>query len=112
MNIDIERKYLQGIFDHILEGLIIMRANRQIIMINPASKVMLSFDVCDYVGYCSYCKSRQVPAGEQKCYLIVNQEVPTFLSEMPTYQGNAINVEMSTAGVFRNEDTGETEYLL
>lgn len=112
MNIDMESKYLQGIFDHILEGLIVMRANRQIIMINPAAKEMLGLDVGDYVGYCSYCKSRKVPQGEQKCYLIANQEVPTFLSEMPTYQGDAINVEMSTAGVFRNEATGETEYLL
>lgn len=112
MNIDMERKYLQGIFDHILEGLIIMRANRQIIMINPAAKEMLGLDVGDYVGYCSYCKSRKLEKNEPTCYLIAKGEVPTFLSEMPTYQGNAIHVEMRTADVFLNEETGEREYLL
>ena len=42
----------------------------------------------------------------------MQSRVPSFLSEMPTYHGKTIDVEMSTAAIYANEETGVTEYLL
>ncbi len=55
---------------------------------------------------------REKKQGEPTCYLIANNEVPSFLSEMPTYHGKKIDVEMSTAAIYADENTGEKEYLL
>lgn len=112
MNTDMENKYLRGIYEYMLEGIIVMKESREIVMINPAAVRMTGWKVGDYVDYCSYCKTRELKEGEPMCYLIANKEVPTFQSEMPTYHGKTIDVEMSTAAIYANEDTGETEYLL
>lgn len=112
MNMDRESKYLQGIYEHMLEGIIVMRESREIIMMNPAAVRMTGWKVGGFVDYCSYCKTRELQKGEPMCYLIANKEIPTFLSEMPTYHGTTIDVEMSTAAIYSNEETGETEYLL
>ncbi|MBM7714733.1 signal transduction histidine kinase [Bacillus thermophilus] len=112
MNPDMENKYLRRIYEHMLEGIIVMKESREIVMINPAAVRMTGWKVGGYVDYCSYCKTRELKEGEPTCYLIANKEVPTFLSEMPTYHGKTIDVEMSTAAIYMNEDTGETEYLL
>ena len=112
MNDEMENKYLRGIYEHMLEGIIVMRESRKIVIINPAAVRMTGWEVGGYVPYCSYCQTRELKDGEPICYLIANKEVPTFLSEMPTYHGDVIDVDMSTAAIYTDEDTGETEYLL
>lgn len=104
--------YFKEIYNHIQDGIIVMTSEREIRLINPAGKQLTGWHVGDTVPFCSYCMSC-VKAGEvPSCYLIENKEVPSFLSEMPTYHGKKIDVEMSTAAIYVNEETGEQEYLL
>ncbi|MEW8986705.1 MAG: sensor histidine kinase [Bacillus sp. (in: firmicutes)] len=44
--------------------------------------------------------------------MIDRQEVPYFLSQMPTYHGEKIDVEMSTALIFNDDLNNEKYYLL
>ncbi|WP_332645466.1 ATP-binding protein [Lysinibacillus sp. 54212] len=108
----LQNEYLQQIFEHIQDGIIIMKESREIVMMNPAAKLLTGWKIGDFVPFCSYCMIRKREQGEPTCYLIANNEVPSFLSEMPTYHGRKIDVEMSTAAIYANENTGETEYLL
>lgn len=104
--------YLKEIYEHIQDGIIIMKETREIIMINPAAKKLTGWNTGDFVPYCTFCMTREKQEGESTCYLIANSEVPSFLSQMPIYHGQKIDVEMSTAAIYANNDTGETEYLL
>lgn len=104
--------YLQEIYEHIQDGIIIMKATREIIMMNPAAKKLTGWNIGDSVPYCTFCMTRQKKDGEATCYLMANSEVPSFLSQMPTYHGKKIDVEMSTAAIYENNETGEVEYLL
>ncbi|MET4559045.1 ATP-binding protein [Lysinibacillus parviboronicapiens] len=108
----LQNEYLQQIYEHIQDGIIIMKESREIIMMNPAAQRLTGWQIGDFVPYCSYCMTRKKEHSESTCYLIANNEVPSFLSEMPTYHGRKIDVEMSTAAIYANENTGETEYLL
>lgn len=104
--------YFKEIFEVIQDGIIVMKESREIIMMNPAAKRMTGWKIGEYVPYCSYCMTRNSRVEKSSCYLIANQEVPSFLSQMPTYHGKNIDVEMSTAVIYQNEETGENEYLL
>ncbi|WP_274310164.1 PAS domain-containing sensor histidine kinase [Solibacillus daqui] len=104
--------YLKDIYEHIQDGIIIMKTNRKIMMMNPAAKKLTGWKIGDTVPFCTFCMERQKEEGEPTCYLIANSEVPSFLSQMPTYHGMKIDVEMSTAAIYSNDETGETEYLL
>lgn len=104
--------YFKEIYEHTQDGIIVMTSTREIRLINPAGKRLTGWQIGDTVPFCSYCM-RCVKEGETpSCYLIKNKEVPSFLSEMPTYHGKKIDVEMSTATIYENEVTGEQEYLL
>ncbi|MGM9951540.1 MAG: PAS domain-containing sensor histidine kinase [Lysinibacillus sp.] len=105
-------EYLKQIYNYIQDGIIIMKENREILMMNPAAKRLTGWRIGEKVPYCTYCMRREKREDEATCYLISNQEVPFFLSQMPTYQGKKIDVEMSTAAIYANANTGETEYLL
>lgn len=109
---NLPNKYLKQIYEHIQDGIIVMKANREIIMMNPAAKKLTGWSVGEHVPYCTYCMTRNKEMGESTCYLIANCEVPSFLSQMPTYHGKHIDVEMSTAAIYTNNETGEVEYLL
>jgi two-component system, NarL family, sensor histidine kinase NreB len=108
----LQNEYLQQIYDHIQDGIIIMKENREILMMNPAAKRLTGWHIGEKVPYCTFCMTREKREGEPTCYLIANKEVPSFLSQMPTYHGKKIDVEMSTAAIYANANTGETEYLL
>lgn len=108
----LQNEYFQQIYEHIQDGIIIMKESREIIMMNPAAKRLTGWQIGEYVPFCSYCMTRKKGLDEPTCYLNSNKEVPSFLSEMPTYHGEKIDVEMSTAAIYANENTGETEYLL
>lgn len=112
MQPQLRNEYLEQIYKHIQDGIIVMRKNREIVMMNPAAKRLTGWRVGDFVPYCSYCMTYNRKKDKPTCYLIANNEVPSFLSEMPTYHGKKIDVEMSTAAIYSNTDTGETEYLL
>lgn len=104
--------YFKEIYEHIQDGIIVMKETREIIMMNPAAKKLTGWSVGEYVPYCSFCMTRNSRVEKSSCYLIANKEVPSFLSQMPTYHGKKIDVEMSTAVIYENEETGENEYLL
>ena len=104
--------YLKQIYNHIQDGIIIMKEDREIMMMNPAAKRLTGWHIGEKVPYCTFCMKREKGEGEATCYLISNKEVPSFLSQMPTYHGRKIDVEMSTAAIYANANTGETEYLL
>lgn len=104
--------YFKEIYEHIQDGIIVMKESREIIMMNPAAKKLTGWQVGEYVPYCSFCMTRNSRVEKPSCYLIANQEVPSFLSQMPTYHGKNIDVEMSTAVIYQNDETGDNEYLL
>ncbi|MGM9945142.1 MAG: ATP-binding protein [Lysinibacillus sp.] len=112
MQSHLQTEYLQQIYEHIQDGIIIMKESREIVMMNPAAQILTGWHVGDFAPYCTYCMVREKKQGEPTCYLIANNEVPSFLSEMPTYHGKKIDVEMSTAAIYADENTGEKEYLL
>ncbi|MFF5995596.1 histidine kinase [Lysinibacillus sp. KU-BSD001] len=108
----IQYEYLKQIYEHMQDGIIIMKESREIIMLNPAAKKLTGWQIGEDVPYCSFCMTRNNRVEKPSCYLIANNEVPAFLSQMPTYHGKEIDVEMSTAVIYPNSETGETEYLL
>ena len=107
-----ENKYSHQIFQNIHDGIIVMNDERSIVLMNPAAEALTGWKKDGKVPYCTYCENRNKAEGENKCYLLQNDEVPYFLSEMPTYHGNQIKVEMSTALMFNDEHSGKKEYLL
>jgi len=104
--------FLDKIYHYIQDGIIVMNQKREIIEMNPAAKRLTGWNIKDKVPYCSFCQNRQVQEGEERCYLISTEEVPYFLSEMPTYHGKLIDVEMSTALILEDDDSNEKYYLL
>ena len=78
--------YFKEIYEHIQDGIIVMTTDREIRLINPAGKRLTGWQIGDTVPFCSYCMSRVKKGEVPICYLIENKEVPSFLSEMPTYQ--------------------------
>lgn len=111
-NMHLENRYLAKIFESIQDGIIIMDEQRKILMMNPSAKGLTGWKVGRYVPYCSFCESRDTNPGENKCYLIENDEEPYFLSKMPTYHGMKIDVEMSTALMYTDGLNNRKEYLL
>lgn len=107
-----DSKYSYQIFQNIHDGIIVMNDERTIVLMNPAAETLTGWKKNEKVPYCTYCENRNKAEGENKCYLIENDEVPYFLSEMPTYHGKQIKVEMSTALMFNDAQTGKKEYLL
>lgn len=110
--IHLEDRYLRHIFEVIQDGIIIMDEKRKILTMNPSAKKLTGWRLHGYVPYCSYCDEHRKNVNENKCYLIAREEVPYFLSEMPTYHGKKINVEMSTALIFHDKEKNKKEYLL
>ena len=108
----VDPRYLHQIFEHIQDGIIVMNQNREILLMNPAAGRLTGWAVGEYVPFCSYCKERKVEEGENRCYLIARNEVPYFLSQMPVYHGKKLDVEMSTALIYQDQDRQEKEYLL
>lgn len=104
--------YLRQIFMSIQDGILVMDEDRVILQMNPAAKRMTGWKIGGKVPYCTYCQNRRIEEGEERCYLISNQSVPYFLSKMPSYYGEKIYVEMSTALIYREEETGKSHYLL
>ncbi|MBO8155728.1 MAG: PAS domain-containing sensor histidine kinase [Bacillaceae bacterium] len=109
---NIPNKYLKQILENIQDGIIVMNQNREILAMNPSAHRLTGWNPGDHVPYCSFCESRETKPGEDKCYLIAREEVPYFLSQMPVYHGEKIDVEMSTALMFQDSDTNQKEYLL
>lgn len=108
----LDNKYLRQIFQNIQDGIIIMDEQRKILTMNPSSKRLTGWELGYSVPYCSFCEQRQIRTGENRCYLIENEEIPYFLSAMPTYHGMKIDVEMSTALVYTDPKSNQKEYLL
>ncbi|GGJ73570.1 PAS domain S-box-containing protein [Anoxybacillus voinovskiensis] len=107
-----KQEFLDKIFHYIQDGIIVMNQRREIIEMNPAARRLTGWNIGGKVPYCSFCEQREVKEGEERCYLIATEEVPYFLSEMPTYHGTMIDVEMSTALILEDEVTQEKYYLL
>jgi len=108
----LKNKYLQQIFQYIQDGIIIMNNNREILMMNPPAKRLTGWELGDRVPFCSFCENRRKSPGEHTCYLIEHNEVPYFLSKMPTYHGCKIDVEMSTAPMYTDSKSNEQAFLL
>lgn len=111
-SIDLQDAYLRQIYEHIQDGILVMDDQRIIQMMNPAARRLTGWKVGERVPYCSYCQNREVGENEERCYLIASQTVPYFLSKMPTYHGKNIHVEMSTALIYKDNETGKSQYLL
>lgn len=109
---NIPNKYLKQILENIQDGIIVMDQNRKILAMNPSAHRLTGWHLGDCVPYCSFCETRDTGPGEDKCYLIAHDEVPYFLSQMPVYHGEKIDVEMSTALMFQDSETNQKEYLL
>lgn len=108
----IKQDLLDKIFLSIQDGIIIMDQYREIVEMNPAAIRLTGWSIKQNVPYCSFCQNRQVAEGEERCYLISREKVPYFLSEMPTYHGKWIDVEMSTALILEEDESGRKYYLL
>lgn len=55
----LQNEYLQQIYEHIQDGIIIMKESREIIMMNPAAQRLTGWQIGDFVPYCSYCMTRK-----------------------------------------------------
>jgi two-component system, NarL family, sensor histidine kinase NreB len=108
----LNQQYLRQIFENIQDGIIIMNHDRKIRLMNPSARNLTGWLPNDYVPYCTFCQQRKLETGENQCYLIAREELPYFLSEMPTYHGKKIKVEMSTALIYDDGESGGKEYLL
>ncbi|MEB3101323.1 PAS domain-containing sensor histidine kinase [Paenibacillaceae bacterium T2] len=104
--------YLKQIFDHIEDGIIIFDQERRILVMNPSSQKFTGWKVGGTVPYCSFCQTREVAPGENRCYLLSKREVPYFLASMPTYEGKYIEMELRTAVIYENEQQNRQEALL
>ncbi|HBI03736.1 MAG TPA: ATPase [Paenibacillaceae bacterium] len=111
-SIDLKDSYLRQIYEHIQDGILVMDDQRFIHMMNPAARRLTGWKIGERVPHCSFCQSREVKEDEERCYLIGSQTVPYFLSNMPTYHGDKIHVEMSTALIYKDQETGQSQYLL
>lgn len=107
-----ESSYLRQIFYYLQDGIIIMDQERRILVMNPSAEKMTGWKLDDKVPYCSYCQKRKLEAGEERCYLLAKREVPYFLSAMPTYEGRFVDMEMSTAVIYENDEQKKQEVLL
>ncbi|WP_443136983.1 PAS domain-containing sensor histidine kinase [Lysinibacillus sp. JNUCC 51] len=107
-----EQLYLQQIFQYIQDGILIMNHKREILMMNPSAVRLTGWKLGDRVPFCSFCENRQKSPSEHTCYLIEHNEIPYFLSKMPTYHGSKIDVEMSTALMYTDGKANEQEFLL
>ena len=107
---------LQGFEREILnvlkDGIIVMDHHRQIITMNQSAEELTGWRLGEPVPYCSFCQRRDISLGEERCYLIEHERSPYFTSEMPTYAGNLVDVEMNTARIVHDPKTGATYYLL
>jgi len=111
-SVQFNHTYLRQIFESIQDGIIIMNQEREILLMNPSAHKLTGWLLHDQVPFCTFCQNRELQSGENKCYLIAREEVPYFLSHMPTYNGNKINVEMSTALMYQDKESNQKEYLL
>ncbi|MEH6971652.1 PAS domain-containing sensor histidine kinase [Bacillus sp. JJ675] len=107
-----ESGYFRQIFDHLQDGIIMMDQERRILVMNPSAKKMTGWKVGGKVPYCSYCQTRKLEEGEERCYLLAKREIPYFLSSMPTYEGRFVDMEMSTAVIYENGDQKEVLLVL
>ncbi|MGE5702468.1 MAG: ATP-binding protein [Clostridia bacterium] len=107
-----QKDYLKQVFEHLQDGIIIFDKERRILAINPSAEKLTGWQLNGSVPYCSFCQTRDVPPGEERCYLVAKREVPYFLSSMPIYEGVYIDVEMSTAVIYENEEQHQQEVLL
>lgn len=110
--IDLNDSYLRQIYEHIQDGILVMDDNRIILEMNPAAKRLTGWKIGGSVPHCSYCQTREVNGNGNRCFLMDNKRVPYFLSKMPTYDGGKIHVEMSTAHIYMDKETGKNQYLL
>lgn len=110
--IDLKDSYLRQIYEHIQDGILVMDDQRKILEMNPAAIRLTGWKIGEWVPYCSYCQTRDFIGKENRCFLIANQRVPYFFSKMPTYHGEKIHVEMSTALIYKDHQTGQSQYLL
>ncbi|WP_083497108.1 sensor histidine kinase [Brevibacillus choshinensis] len=108
----LEGSYLKQIFDHLQDGIILMDQERRILVMNPSAVRLTGWKVGGKVPYCSYCQTRKLTEGEERCYLVSKREVPYFLSSMPTYEGRFVDMEMSTAVIYENGEQNKQEVLL
>ncbi len=107
-----QNDYLKQVFDHLQDGIIIFDKERTILAINPSAEKLTGWQLGGNVPYCSFCQTREVLPGEERCYLVAKREVPYFLSSMPTYEGVYIDLEMSTAVMYENAEQQHQEVLL
>lgn len=94
------------------DGVIVMDHDRNIITMNEAAEQLTGWQVGEPVPYCSFCQRREVGLNEERCYLIQHERSPYFTSEMPTYSGKMVDVEMNTARILNDPISGATYYLL
>lgn len=109
MNIN---QFGQQIFQVIQDAIIVMDQKRSIVALNPSAEKMTGWRLGGLVPYCSFCQHRQIPSGQERCYLVTHEQSPYFSSEMPTYSGKLVDVEMSTAKILYDNQTRTTYYLL
>lgn len=111
-DIAMESGYLKQIFFHLQDGIIVMDQARKILLMNPSAERITGWKKGEQVPYCSYCQTRELEPGEERCYLLAKREVPYFLSSMPTYEGRYVDMEMSTAVIYENREQKQQEVLL
>lgn len=84
------------LFQYLTDGLVIMDTNRTILQMNPAAHQLTGWKVGEKVPHCTFCQSREVNPGEERCILAGKEPVSYFESEMPTEYGENLPVAFST----------------
>lgn len=107
----IDPYFTENLFNHLQDGIIVMTSTRTIIRMNDAAKRLMGWKEGDIVPYCTYCETRTLQDGEERCFLLANDgKIPYFSSKMPKVGQYMVNVEMSN--VLMYEEADEKYYLL
>ncbi|QZT32897.1 PAS domain S-box protein [Caldalkalibacillus thermarum TA2.A1] len=75
-------------------GIVIMDEDRRIHYVNEKGQRMTGWEVGEKVPYCTYCQSRTVLDGQERCLLATEESMDYFQAEMPVYQGKYMPFEM------------------
>jgi two-component system sensor histidine kinase NreB len=99
----LESARLRELFQLLSDGIVVMDPNRVITFINPAAVRLTGWQLQDVIPYCTYCQSRNIESGEQRCLLAAQPHRHYFESQLPTKRGEKVDVGMSRTFLSRNQ---------
>lgn len=92
---DQDTQRLRELFSLLNDGIVVMDQKRIIVFINPSATRITGWELGDVIPYCTYCQTRSIHPGEERCFLASQPQQSYFESELPTKNGTPVPVGMS-----------------